>query len=206
MNYQICLKLNKFKVQSAMATFPKIHELNTNAISISDEGRITYNSKPLRMQTGIVLCSLDDKRLKFEVSPAGDKVLQEINSLLSNYAESRDMEHFTLSNPLNLTVGPWTRYFDCNRAPITDNSLSEFSGYVMLEFSNIIEYNGKLLMSIRVLQVLVRTYNQLPRGCAIFTSVEELELSSKPSLEPVLEPSLQPALSLENTDVNELLD
>jgi hypothetical protein len=161
--------------------FPKIHELHTADLAILNSC-LLYKSKPVRCQTGIVLCPYgvsEEGKLKFSVSDAGTKVLRHIDTMVEQYAESRGMEYISVfsSDMMNIKIGPWTRFFDSNKVLLSnDNSVltTEFTASILLEMTNISEFNEKLILSVKLMQVMVRTYNQFPRGCVIFNNIDDL--------------------------------
>jgi hypothetical protein len=160
--------------------FPKVNEINTAGILVKNR-ILHYNGGPLRCQTGLVECPggvSEDGKIRINLSDSSLVKIREIDGILSNIAEQEEMDHQPIS--LNLTIGQFTRFFDSNKEPIDRNSsilASEFTALVLLDMSRLIVFNDRLMLSVTVQQVMVRAYNQLPRGCFIYSSLSELRES-----------------------------
>jgi hypothetical protein len=195
---------------------PKINEINTAGIT-NKNGVFYYNSRPLRVQTGLVLCPYgvsDAGKLRFQLSATGLSKLEKLDEMVNSLAEQQGIDHIKISTDgwLNLNVNTWTKFFDSNKSLInaTDGVLtSEFTGSLLLDLSKITVFEDRMMLSITIMQVLVRTYNQLPNGCKIFTDIDELRLnlnlnkqkSTIPQEEAVATVSME-----EEDNLNELLD
>jgi hypothetical protein len=207
-----------------MTDIPKINEINTAGIVLKAGRRFYYNNKPLIVQTGLVVFPYgisDVNKLRFQLSETGMSKLNTLDEMVEEEARVHAMDHIKITSSssggwLNITVGPWTRFFDSNKAQVdfNDGSLSsEFTGSLLLDVSKIATVDDKLMLSITVNQVLIRVQNQLPQGCKIFTNVSDLRqfldecVNAKVNANPEtggVEEMLGDA-SLDS-DVNELLD
>lgn len=208
-----------------MTDIPKINEINTAGIVLKAGRRFYYNNKPLIVQTGLVVFPYgisDVNKLRFQLSETGMSKLNALDEMVEEEARVQSMDHIKLISSsassagwLNITVGPWTRFFDSNKAQVdfNDGSLSsEFTGSLLLDVSKIATVDDKLMLSITVNQVLIRVQNQLPQGCKIFTNVSDLRqfldgcVKIKIDVETCgIEETLGDAVSVDS-NVNELLD
>jgi hypothetical protein len=196
--------------------FPKISDINTDGIKIKAD-RVYYNDTFLRCQTGLVECSggvSEDGKIRFTLSASAQSRLKHIDSMIEILAEEKGVDYHPISST-SLTVGLWTRFFDNNKAHIDNMSSmlsTEFTALILLDMSKIIMFNDKLMLSVTVQQVMVRTYNQLPSGCVIYTSLTDLRIAmttksdlSLLGLGPVDEACVSDGSVSDSADINELL-
>ncbi len=207
-----------------MTDIPKINEINTAGIVLkaSQSGRrFYYNNKPLIVQTGLVVFPYgvsDVGKLRFQLSETGMSKLNALENMVEEEAQVNSMDHIKIacSEWLNLTVGPWTRFFDSNKASVDFNEgclSSEFTGSLLLDISKIATVDDKLMLSITVNQVLIRVHEQLPQGCKIFTNVADLRqfltgctASEDGNIEGIEGNEGITGIEETNSNVNELLD
>lgn len=163
----------------------KLHVINPHGVTVSVKSNapeLWYNSRPLRCQTGLVNCPYgitDDGKLRVTLYPQALTVLQELDNIIKDLAPSMDLEHVPLTlndAELSLTVTGRTAFFDSNKIKIAPDSVSgaEFTAYMLLDLSKPYIYDGKIKLSILLLQVLVRTFSNLPPGCHVFNTLQEL--------------------------------
>jgi hypothetical protein len=149
--------------------------------------------------------------------PGAISVLNALDDIVKDIAQTMDLEHVPLSvkdSVLVLNVNPTrVNFFDNNRVKISMDEVSaaEFTAYILLDLSKPYIYEGKIKLSIMLLQVLVRTFSNLPNGCHVFNSLSDLRTHIKQQSEQqdvaLLEcesSSSSSASAVE--DVNELLD
>jgi hypothetical protein len=203
----------------------KLHVINPHGVTVnlnkSNAPELWYNSRPLRCQTGLVNCPYgitDDGKLRITMYPQALTVLHELDNIIKELAPTMDLEHVPLTftdDELSLTViGSRTAFFDSNKIKIAPETVSgaEFTAYILLDLSKPYIYDGKIKLSILLLQVLVRTFSNLPPGCHVFNTLEELRahtLTQSTPMLPVLEEeevSVVAEDTSESSSSNELLD
>jgi hypothetical protein len=142
----------------------------------------------LRCQTGLVNCPYgisEDGKLMVTLYPGAITVLNALDDLIKDIAQNMELEHVPLSVKDSVLVLNVNRtrvnFFDNNRVKISMDEVSgaEFTAYILLDLSKPYIYDGKIKMSIMLLQVLVRTFSNLPPGCHIFNSLADLRTHIK---------------------------
>ena len=81
---------------------PKINEINTVGISES-KNALVYNNRPLRVQTGLVLCPYgvtDDSKLCFQLSDTATTKLEKIDEMVHSLANEQGMNHIKIITTL----------------------------------------------------------------------------------------------------------
>jgi hypothetical protein len=196
--------------------FPKLNEINIAGVTCSAGGVLCYNEKPLIVQTGLILCPYgisDANKLRFQLSEAALGKLEKLDELVDSLAMKQGKDHIKIINDgwLNLTIGPWTRFFDNNKALIDAQEgilFSEFTASLLIDLSKVTMFDENMMLSAKINQVLVRTYSQLPRGCEIFTDVAQLRLAQSSGTSGSI-PHVEEGEGVEEEEdlnVNELLD
>ena len=120
----------------------------------------------------------------------------------------------TGSDTIRMQLNEQVRVFDNNSVKIPEYQQfvsSQFLGYFWLDFSTLTVYRGKVMWSLRPLQIKVQQYCALPEGCIIYDELPEAEEAVKERIKVKVQAKERTNEHLDavvdfDPDVNELLD